>query len=154
MRTPKTCPQCGYVFPQEQRPIPAVDIIIEYQDEGVVLISRKYPPLGWALPGGFVEYGESLEEAAVREAKEETGLEVELLGQFHTYSRPDRDPRRHVISTVFVARAAGPYQAADDAGDLGIFPLDRLPEPLAFDHAQILADYRRNRHKWFSGLLE
>lgn len=147
MPRPETCPRCGYVLPL-RRPVPAVDLIIEYQGEGVVLIARKYPPYGWALPGGFVEYGESLEEAAVREAKEETGLEVKLLGQFHTYSRPDRDPRRHVISTVFVATATGPCQAADDARDLGIFPLENLPEPLAFDHGQILADYRQKRHLW------
>jgi|UniRef100_A0A7C5AKG8 ADP-ribose pyrophosphatase YjhB (NUDIX family) len=148
MQATETCPQCGHVFPVSRRPIPAVDLIIEYEGQGIVLISRKYPPYGWALPGGFVEYGESLEEAAVREAEEETGLKVRLLGQFHTYSRPDRDPRRHVISTVFVATAAGPCQAADDARDLGIFPLEKLPEPLAFDHAEILADYRQKRDKW------
>jgi ADP-ribose pyrophosphatase YjhB (NUDIX family) len=91
-----------------------VDIIIEL-DEGIVLIERKNPPHGWALPGGFVDYGESLEAAATREAKEETGLEVELLRQFHTYSDPGRDPRGHTVSTVFVARASGVPQAADDA---------------------------------------
>jgi ADP-ribose pyrophosphatase YjhB (NUDIX family) len=122
-------------------PVPAVDLIIEIEGQGLVLIERLNPPPGWALPGGFVEVGESLEQAAVREAKEETCLDVELLGQFHTYSDPARDPRMHCISTVFVARAVGTPQAEDDAKSVALFPKDRLPEILAFDHRKILEDY-------------
>jgi len=126
-------------------PTVAVDIIIELTDRGLVLIERKNPPFGWALPGGFVDYGESLETAAVREAREETSLEIELLGQFHTYSQPDRDPRGHCISTVFLARADGEPRAADDAKSCAVFPRDRLPANLVFDHSQILEDYLQNR---------
>jgi len=128
-----------------------VDIIIEYQDQGLVLVDRRKAPLGWALPGGFVEYGESLEEAAVREAKEETGLDVTLLGQFHSYSDPRRDPRQHVITTVFVARATGTPKAADDAQALAVFSPDHLPANLAFDHGRILQDYLKVRKAWLSG---
>lgn len=122
-------------------PVPAVDLIIEIAGQGWVLIERRNPPPGWALPGGFVEVGESLEQAAVREAREETCLEVELLGQFHTYSDPARDPRMHCISTVFVARAEGTPKAEDDAKSVAVFPKDRLPEVMAFDHRKILEDY-------------
>ncbi len=121
-----------------------MDIIIEL-DGGIVLIERKNPPHGWALPGGFVDYGESFEQAAVREAKEETGLKVELIRQFHTYSDPNRDPRQHTASTVFIARAQGDPIGADDALQAGIFTRDTLP-PLAFDHARILEDYFSNRY--------
>ncbi len=124
-----------------QNPVPAVDLIIEIEGQGWVLIERRNPPPGWALPGGFVEVGESLEQAAVREAREETCLEVELLGQFHTYSDPARDPRMHCISTVFVARAEGTPKAEDDAKSVAVFPRDRLPEVMAFDHRKILEDY-------------
>lgn len=132
--------------PRYRNPVPTVDIIIEVASGGIVLIQRKNPPPGWALPGGFVDYGESLEAAARREAREETALEVRLLRQFHTYSRPDRDPRQHTISTVFIARAAGRPQAADDAAALGVFTRDSLPFPLAFDHAEILDDYFNQRY--------
>jgi len=122
-----------------------VDIIIEVQradgKEGIVLIKRKNPPHGWALPGGFVDYGESLEEAAVREAKEETSLDVQLEKQLHTYSEPDRDPRQHTISTVFVASAQGKPEAADDAQEIGIFTQEEINFSLAFDHNRILTDY-------------
>lgn len=124
-----------------KNPIPAVDLIIEIEGQGLVLIERRNPPPGWALPGGFVEVGESLEQAAVREAKEETCLDVELLGQFHTYSDPNRDPRMHCISTVFVARATGTPKAEDDAKSVALYPKDQLPEVLAFDHRKILDDY-------------
>jgi ADP-ribose pyrophosphatase YjhB (NUDIX family) len=116
-----------------------VDIIIE-AGGGIILIARKNKPLGWALPGGFVDYGESLEQAAVREAFEETGLHVTITRQFKTYSEPKRDPRHHTISTVFIAGAAGRPQAGDDAGEVGVFTRDSLPS-LVFDHAEILADY-------------
>ena len=132
-----------------RNPVPTVDIIIETKDaagkDGIVLIRRKNPPHGWALPGGFVDYGESLEKAAVREAKEETSLEIKLRYQLHTYSDPDRDPRRHTISTVFVAEAAGPPRAGDDARDAGIFGREEIDFPLAFDHEKILADYYARR---------
>ena len=137
------CPKCGEPSEIHRNPVPTVDIIIETKG-GIVLIKRKNPPPGWALPGGFVDYGESLEEAAIREAREETGLKVELSGQFHTYSDPDRDPRLHTISTVFIARAQGEPVAGDDAGAAAIFTAENLP-PLAFDHARILADYFRHK---------
>lgn len=119
----------------------AVDVIIEVEPDGIVLIGRRNPPLGWALPGGFVEYGETLEAAAVREAYEETGLTVELLRQFHTYSDPSRDPRGHTISTVFLARGRGTPRASSDARDVGVFRQRALPRPLVFDHGQVLEDY-------------
>jgi ADP-ribose pyrophosphatase YjhB (NUDIX family) len=124
----------------------AVDVIIEWEGPAVILIGRRHAPYGWALPGGFVEYGETLEAAAVREASEETSLAVELVRQFHTYSDPGRDPRGHTISTVFVARGRGTPRAQDDAREIGTFRRDALPSPLAFDHAQILADYFSGRY--------
>jgi len=131
--------------PKYRNPVPTVDIIIEVmaggKRRGIVLIERKNPPPGWALPGGFVEYGETLEAAAVREAREETSLDVDLLGQFHAYSDPGRDPRLHTISTVFVARAEGAPQGADDArAAVVVDPRDRNLS-LAFDHRKILDDY-------------
>ena len=123
-----------------EHPVPTVDLIIRHGG-GIVLIKRKYPPHGWALPGGFVEVGESLEEAAAREGKEETGLDVTLLRQFHSYSDPARDSRRHTITTVFIAEGAGTLEAADDAAEAGIFTEGNLPEPIAFDHSEILEDY-------------
>lgn len=117
-----------------------MDIIIEYNG-GIILIKRKNPPEGWALPGGFVGYGESLESAATREAKEETGLDIELLRQFHTYSDPKRDPRHHTITTVFIAKSRGRAVAGDDAKKIGIFSKDNLPAQIAFDHRDILNDY-------------
>ncbi len=128
-----------------RNPFPTVDIIIEI-DGGVVLVKRKNPPYGWALPGGFVDYGESLEDAAIREAREETGLEIELIRQFHTYSAPGRDPRFHTITTVYIARAEGTPRAGDDAGEVGVFTRDTLPEDIAFDHRDILEDYFTNRY--------
>jgi 8-oxo-dGTP diphosphatase len=124
-----------------RNPLPTVDIIAEVPGGGVVLIERKNSPSGWALPGGFVDYGECLEVAAVREAKEEICLDVHLVEQFHTYSEPSRDPRHHTISTVFIATAEGTPTGADDAKAAGVFTEDRLPAPLAFDHGRILADY-------------
>ena len=124
-----------------RNPTPTVDIIIEI-GEKIVLIERKNPPPGWALPGGFVDYGESFENAARREAQEETGLSVQLIRQLHTYSHPERDARQHTASTVFIATASGTPVAADDAQRAQLFSLEELP-PLAFDHALILADYAR-----------
>lgn len=133
------CPQCGHNINIYRNPVPTVDIIIRIGG-GIVLIKRKNPPLGWALPGGFVDYGESLEQAAIREAKEETGLDVTLEGQFHSYSDPDRDPRQHTITTVFIASAQGRPRAADDAVEALVYTFDNLPS-LVFDHAEIIRDY-------------
>jgi len=134
-------------------PIPTIDIIIEIErengQEGIILIKRKNPPHGWALPGGFVDYGESLEEAAVREAKEETSLDIRLKSQFHTYSDPGRDPRKHTISTVYVATAQGKPKAQDDAQDIGIFTKEEINFPLAFDHQKILADYFKQKNNYY-----
>lgn len=128
-----------------RNPFCTVDVIIEVEG-GIILIRRKNPPLGWAIPGGFVDYGETLEDAIIREAKEETGLDIELIRQFHTYSDPKRDPRHHTISTVYVARASGKPEAGDDAKEIGIFTKNTLPEDIAFDHRQILEDYFNNRY--------
>ncbi len=125
-----------------RNPYLTVDIIIRI-DGGIVLIERKNPPHGWALPGGFVDYGESVETAAMREAKEETGLSVNLKEQFHVYSAPDRDPRQHNVSVVFIADGRGKLQAADDAARAGVYDRASLPQPLAFDHDRILSDYFR-----------
>ncbi len=125
-----------------RNPLPTVDVAIRCGG-GVVLVARRNPPHGWALPGGFVDAGESLEAAAVREAREETGLEVRLHEQFFTYSDPARDPRRHTISTVFLGAAQGVPRAGDDAAEARVWAWDALPEPLCFDHGRILADLRR-----------
>lgn len=132
------CPNCNQNI-KPRNPFPTVDIIIEIGDE-IVLIERKNPPPGWAIPGGFVDYGESYETAAAREAREETGIEVTGLRQFRTYSEPGRDPRFHTASTVFIATGKGTPVAGDDAGKARLFNKDNLPE-LAFDHSRILADY-------------
>lgn len=131
-----------------KNPIPTVDIIIEYND-GFILIERKNEPHGWALPGGFVDEGESLESAAVREAKEETSLDVTLTDMLYVYSNPARDLRKHTISTVFIAKAKGTLQAADDAKNAKVFACNEknLPDTIAFDHREILADYFKFREK-------
>lgn len=126
-------------------PIPTVDIIIE-TSKGIVLIERKIEPFGWALPGGHVEYGESLEEAAVREAKEETGLDIKLIKQFHTYSDPKRDSRAHRIATVYIAKAKGKPKAGSDAKKIRISTKSSLPK-LVFDHKKILEDYFKEVEK-------
>ncbi len=135
-------------MPRPQTPLLTVDIIIELldrPDQPVVLIERKYPPLGWALPGGFVDVGEPLEVAAVREAKEETCLDVRLKILLGCYSDPRRDSRGHTVSAVYVAEAHGEPRAADDARHVQICTVDNLPAELAFDHALILSDYREYR---------
>jgi ADP-ribose pyrophosphatase YjhB (NUDIX family) len=123
-------------------PLLTVDIIIHYGD-GIVMIERKNYPPGWALPGGFVDYDESLEAAAVREAKEETSLDVILEGQFHAYSRPGRDPRFHTVTIVFAGKGRGTLKGRDDAREAAVYTEQHLPESIAFDHREILADYFR-----------
>lgn len=130
-------------MPDPKGPSPTVDVVILLPGDRVVLVRRKHPPPGWALPGGFVDAGETLEAAAVREAREETGLEVRLTDLVYVYSDPRRDPRRHTVSAVFLGRAAGEPVGADDADEARGFRWDALPSPLAFDHAEILADARR-----------
>ncbi len=147
------CPRCGTEVIKHINPVPTVDIIIEVDSKaegrGIVLIFRKNEPREWALPGGFVDYGETLEQAAVREAKEETDLdlEIESMVQFHTYSDPKRDPRRHTISTVFIAQATGRPRPGDDAERADVFTEENLPLSLAFDHRKILQDYFVGRKK-------
>lgn len=122
----------------------AADIIIELvdrPDRPIVLIERRNEPPGWAIPGGFVDVGECIEAAAIREAEEETALQVLLKTLLGVYSDPQRDPRGHTVSAVYVAEAAGEPRAQDDAREVAVFSPDRLPHPLAFDHARILADY-------------
>jgi ADP-ribose pyrophosphatase YjhB (NUDIX family) len=120
----------------------AADVIAEI-GSNIVLIERRNFPFGWALPGGFVDVGERVEDAAVRELREETTLEVELRALLGVYSRPDRDPRGHTVTMVYVGRARGEPRAADDAKGIGLFAPAEPPAPLAFDHAEILADYLR-----------
>ncbi len=123
-------------------PVPTVDVIIEVGDR-IVLVRRRHPPPGWAIPGGFIDEGETAEDAAVREAQEETGLAVTLTALLGVYSDPSRDPRRHTISAVYIATAKGVPDAGDDAAEARLFGERDLPAPLAFDHATILADYFR-----------
>ena len=132
-----------------RNPYLTVDIIIETCG-GIVLIECKNPPNGWALPGGFVDYGETLEHAAIREAKEETSLSIELVEQFHTYSDPRRDPRHHTVSTVFIAKANKSPKGGDDALKAMVFTSSELPSPLVFDHADIINDYL----KYQQGILK
>lgn len=137
------CPHCGMPVETYRNPAPTVDVIIHVPDQGVVLVERGHPPFGHALPGGFVDLGETMEQAAVREALEETGLTVRLTGLLGVYSDPARDPRRHTLSAVFVAETAHPEQlrAGDDAAAAAFFPLGALPE-LVFDHARILEHFQ------------
>lgn len=134
------CPNCSGIVKNYKNPLPTVDIIIRLEG-GIILIKRKNPPFGWALPGGFVDYGESLEAAAIREAKEETSLDIRIVSQLGAYSDPQRDPRHHTITNVFIAEATGTPAAADDAAEIGVFDQVNLPHELAFDHERILQDY-------------
>ena len=129
--------------PGRRNPLPTVDIVIFDPRRGVVLIKRRNPPHGFALPGGFIDYGESAPDAAVREAFEETGLKVTLTGLLGVYSHPERDPRQHTISTVYTAAADDPdaLHAGDDAAAASFYPIGQWPGPLAFDHGRILGDF-------------
>ena len=137
------CPKCGAAVKAYSNPFPTVDALIYEPDKGIVLIDRKFEPFGWALPGGFVDYGETVEAAAVREAFEETGLRVTLQGLLGIYSDPSRDPRVHTITTVFEARAENysTLSGGDDAKDARFFPLDKLPANIMFGHDEIIADF-------------
>ena len=125
-----------------QTPLLTVDVLVHLPGRGIVLVERKNPPHGWALPGGFVDLGESCEAAALREMREETSLDVELTALLGVYSDPARDPRSHTASAVYLAQALDPAQlmAGDDAASVAVFPLDALPA-LAFDHGRIVNDY-------------
>ncbi len=124
-----------------KNPKPTVDVILQCQG-GIVLIERANPPFGWALPGGYVDEGERVEDAAKREVLEETGLKATLTSLFYVYSDPKRDTRHHTISVVFTGIAEGQPIAGDDAAKAAVFHLDKLPAPLAFDHLQIIQDFR------------
>jgi 8-oxo-dGTP diphosphatase len=134
--------------PQQRFPRLTVDVLIQMNGspDEVVLVKRRFPPHGWAIPGGFVNWGETVEAAAVREALEETSLHVKLVRQFHVYSDPARDPRGHTVSVVFVATGKGIPHGQDDAAEAGIFRREALPSSLAFDHSQIISDYFDNRY--------
>jgi 8-oxo-dGTP diphosphatase len=138
------CPNCRQPVPIPH-PLVAVDALVEDREGRVLLVRRRYPPPGWALPGGFVEARETLEEAVARELHEETGLTLGTAEQFHAYSGPDRDPRHPMVSVVFTATASGELAAGDDAAAARFFPLDALPAEIAFDHRRILADYAARR---------
>jgi 8-oxo-dGTP diphosphatase len=129
-------------------PLLAADTLIELIDlpgRPFVLIERANPPYGWAVPGGFVDVGETMESAAVREAKEEISLDIRLTALLGIYSNPKRDPRNHTVTACYIAEAHGMPVAADDAKNCGIFTFDNLPAELAFDHAMVLDDYRNYR---------
>jgi 8-oxo-dGTP diphosphatase len=138
------CGKCNAKVAEYKTPLIAADIIIKCNDKGrkgIVLIKRKNYPFGWAIPGGFLDYGESLERAAKREAYEETSLRIRNVKQFGAYSEPRRDPRHHTVSVVFTAEATGTPAGADDAAEARIFTKRTLPRDLAFDHKKILARY-------------
>jgi 8-oxo-dGTP diphosphatase len=132
-----------------RNPAPTVDIIVEMRDRPdrpIVLIERLHEPLGWAIPGGFIDYGEAAETAGKREAMEEIGLEIELVELLGVYSDPERDPRQHTMSVVYIATATGDPKAGDDAKQVHIVNLWEIPANLCFDHGKILADYVKYRN--------
>lgn len=142
----EVCPRCGHSW-RRRNPLLTVDVIIEIEGgKKIVLVRRKNPPIGWALPGGFVEYGETVEEAARREAEEETGLKVEIKRQFHTYSDPTRDSRGHMVSVVFIGVGEGKPMGGDDASEACAFDLSSLPQNIVFDHRKIIQDYISQRY--------
>ncbi len=142
MKATIQCPHCGGAIETFRNPYPTADILF-YRPGEVLLIRRKNPPAGWALPGGFIDYGESAEDAAKREAQEETGLTVRNMQQFRVYSKPGRDPRFHTLTVVFIAEPEGELCAGDDASEAQWFRLNDLPTPIAFDHAGIIADVQK-----------
>jgi 8-oxo-dGTP diphosphatase len=145
------CDECGARL-RQRNPYPTVDIVIYHADRGIVLVKRRFEPLGWALPGGFVEYGEMAEQAAIREAREETGLDVRLKKLLGVYSDPGRDLRQHTISTVYYATAVNPdnIQGGDDAGEAHFFKFSELPA-LVFDHERIVEDFKKQLESCPSG---
>lgn len=146
MKKDVVCPHCGKPYSCFRNPAPTADVIIYEPGRGVVIIRRRHAPIGFALPGGFIDEGEQAEEAAVREMREETGLDVELTGLLGVYSRPKRDPRQHTLTVVFTGKARNPDAicAGDDAAQAAFYPLDALPQPLVFDHAEILEHFRQS----------
>lgn len=138
------CPHCGKPYRAWRNPAPTADVVIYEPGRGVVIIRRANEPHGYALPGGFIDEGEQAEAAAIREMKEETGLDVELQGLLGVYSSPHRDPRQHTLSVVFAGHAkdANALYAGDDAAGAAFYDLDNLPAPIVFDHAQILRDFQ------------
>lgn len=138
------CPACGAGVPIPF-PLVAVDCIVQDSRGRVLLVRRLHPPPGWALPGGFVEPDETLEQAVARELLEETGLSLTDARQLHAYSGPGRDPRHPMVSVVFTGRATGTPVASSDAADTAYFALDALPSDIAFDHRAILADFARSQ---------
>ena len=143
MREILACPQCGGMGEKYSNPAPTVDVLVYDKTLGLLLVERGNAPFGFALPGGFVDVGESAESAAVREIREETGLDIVLTGLLGVYSRPDRDPRRHTLSVVFTgcARDTKSLRAGDDARQAAFYKLEALPDKLAFDHAEIISDF-------------
>lgn len=143
MSKPLACPQCGTVIRKHSNPFPTVDIVIYHPARGIVLIDRANPPLGKALPGGFIDEGETAEQAAIREAKEETGLDVRLQGILGVYSDPTRDPRFHTMSVTYVATTDDPekLRAGDDAANAAFYPLTALPQKISFDHDVAVEDF-------------
>ncbi len=143
MENPILCPKCDTVVRKYQQPAPTADVIIYDEEKGIVLIERLNEPLGYALPGGFIDMGEQCEHAAIREMKEETNLDVELLGLLGVYSEPNRDPRFHTMTTVYVGKAkdVSKLKAGDDAKKAKFYPLNEIPSPLCFDHAKVVEDF-------------
>lgn len=144
MKKQVLCPHCHKPYSRYLNPTPTTDVVIHHPDKGIVIIKRKNEPFGYALPGGFIDDGEQAENAARREMLEETGLDVELKGLLGVYSTPDRDPRQHTLSVVFVGEAKNPdaIHEGDDAASARFYRLDELPAPMAFDHARIISDFR------------